>query len=329
MSAPDLLSAVLHPGGAGAPEVSAAPRDRQQVQALAQEFESMLLLQVMRQVRETLSAWGGDDEGGQGDVLSGDLGPLSDTLDGELARYLSKSGGLGLSPYLANSLSKIPGAAPTAPPDPLLLSPAVPAAVASAVAMPDPAAVPATFAPAELVSPASRSILPSLATDGVPEAAQPGKTDSAVPFANPVVTSPFGWRSDPLTHAPRFHEGVDIRAAYGQNVPAAAAGRVTLAREQGDYGLTVVISHPDGFQTRYAHLSSINVTEGDQVTANQTIGLVGRSGRATAPHLHFELTHNGVRVDPTSSVQGRAFKESAARADLTSSSPSTRLAATE
>lgn len=317
MSTTNLLSAVLGPATAGAPDVSATPRDREQVQALAQEFESMLLLQVMRQVRETLTSWGSDDEGGQGDVLGGDLGPLSDTLDGELARYLSKSGGLGLAPYLSDSLSKIAGTGSTVPqatalPSIVPVDVVAPAALAPSVT--SPLVVAPVSAPAAAVTPAAE-----LGPAGV----------SAVPYSNPIVTSPFGWRTDPLDHSSRFHQGVDIRAAYGENVPAAAAGRVVLAREQGDYGLTVVIAHPNGFQTRYAHLSSINVADGDQVAENQTIGLVGRSGRATGPHLHFELTHNGERVDPTSVVQGRAFKESMVRADSTSSSTSTRLASTE
>lgn len=133
-----------------------------------------------------------------------------------------------------------------------------------------------------------------------------------------VITSPFGWRVDPLQHTPRFHNGIDIRAAYGQPVPAAADGRVAVAREQGGYGLTVVIQHANGFQTRYAHLSALSVTEGETVSEQQIVGLAGRSGRATGPHVHFEVTRAGQRLDPSAVVQSRAFKKTVARADFRS-----------
>jgi murein DD-endopeptidase MepM/ murein hydrolase activator NlpD len=116
------------------------------------------------------------------------------------------------------------------------------------------------------------------------------------------VSSAYGWRSDPFSGALRYHQGVDFKAAYGQQVPAAADGRVVESGEKGAYGLTVVVEHADGVRTRYAHLSSLAVTSGDRVLQGQEIGRVGQSGRATGPHLHFEVMQNGKRVDPTTVV---------------------------
>jgi murein DD-endopeptidase MepM/ murein hydrolase activator NlpD len=113
------------------------------------------------------------------------------------------------------------------------------------------------------------------------------------------VTSGFGWRADPLHGAARFHRGVDIRAAYGQDVPAAAPGRVVSAGGEGAYGQTVVIEHAGGLRTRYAHLSTTLVAAGDEVQEGQRVGQAGRSGRATGTHLHFEvMTASGEPLNP-------------------------------
>jgi murein DD-endopeptidase MepM/ murein hydrolase activator NlpD len=108
----------------------------------------------------------------------------------------------------------------------------------------------------------------------------------------------------------KFHAGVDLRAAYGTEVPAAAAGEVTFAGDQTGYGTTVVVRHGDGFETRYAHLSSSEVQAGDQVQAGQSVGRVGNSGRSTGAHLHFEVRRNGQQVDPAEVTGSRtaAFK---------------------
>ena len=113
------------------------------------------------------------------------------------------------------------------------------------------------------------------------------------------VTSAFGWRRDPFTNRLKFHQGVDLRAAYGQEVQAAGAGKVVFSGEQGGYGTSVVIEHRDGTRTRYAHLSAVTVGKGDEVSAGETVGRAGRSGRATGTHLHFEVIgRDGRRVEP-------------------------------
>jgi murein DD-endopeptidase MepM/ murein hydrolase activator NlpD len=81
-------------------------------------------------------------------------------------------------------------------------------------------------------------------------------------------------------------------------VPSAAAGRVVSSGTRGGYGLSVVVEHAPGLQTRYAHLSASLVRVGDEVSAGQPVGRAGRSGRATGPHLHFEVIQDGQRIDP-------------------------------
>jgi murein DD-endopeptidase MepM/ murein hydrolase activator NlpD len=131
----------------------------------------------------------------------------------------------------------------------------------------------------------------------------PADSDGDEPVAVPLptdarLTSHFGWRHDPFTGHARFHGGVDVRAAYGSDVPTAAAGRIVSTGTQGGYGLTVVVEHAPGLRTRYAHLSASLVRVGDEVTAGQSIGRAGHSGRATGPHLHFEVIQDGQRIDP-------------------------------
>jgi murein DD-endopeptidase MepM/ murein hydrolase activator NlpD len=128
-----------------------------------------------------------------------------------------------------------------------------------------------------------------------------------------AVTSGFGWRRDPIDGRVRFHKGIDLHAAYGVPVTTPAAGRVVFAGTHGGYGMTVVVEHPGGVRTRYAHLSLAEVSEGDEVRAGQVIGRTGQSGRATGPHLHFEVLAGGEPVDPQPWL--RSLKHTAVSAD--------------
>jgi murein DD-endopeptidase MepM/ murein hydrolase activator NlpD len=109
---------------------------------------------------------------------------------------------------------------------------------------------------------------------------------------NAPVTSPFGWRWG------RMHEGLDLGAAYGTPIVAAAAGTVIYAGWLGGYGNLTVIDHGGGLATAYGHQSQIAVSSGQQVTQGQVIGNVGSTGHSTGPHLHFEVRVNGQPVDP-------------------------------
>ena len=114
------------------------------------------------------------------------------------------------------------------------------------------------------------------------------------------VTSGFGRRVHPLTRERRMHTGVDLRAAEGVPIRAAAEGVVREARRKGGYGNFVEIDHGDGTSTVYAHASRLVVKPGQHVERGDTLGLVGHTGHTTGPHLHFELRRHGHPVDPTS-----------------------------
>jgi murein DD-endopeptidase MepM/ murein hydrolase activator NlpD len=155
-----------------------------------------------------------------------------------------------------------------------------------------------------------RPYVPGLALMAKPVRA-PESTDKEGPdrildkLMRPVpgrCTSNFGQRKNPLSRRGtiRKHNGIDLRAVHGQPVIAAMDGRVVRARRSKGYGKAIYINHGDGVQTRYAHLSEIGVDHGQRVKAGEIIGRVGKTGRATGPHLHFEVRIGGAAIDPMS-----------------------------
>jgi murein DD-endopeptidase MepM/ murein hydrolase activator NlpD len=120
------------------------------------------------------------------------------------------------------------------------------------------------------------------------------------PLARMQVTSPFNSaRFHPILHRVLPHLGVDLAAGHGTPVRAAADGSVTWAGPKGGYGNLVEITHPNGYATRYGHLSSISpLRPGTLVRQGEVIGYVGATGLATGPHLHYEVRRKGVPVDP-------------------------------
>ncbi len=118
------------------------------------------------------------------------------------------------------------------------------------------------------------------------------------PLAFGRTSSSFGNRLDPFNRHLSFHPGVDLVAPTGTPILAAAGGRVIHAGPMPGYGNTVEIDHGNGFITRYAHASKIEVRVGQQVEPRETIAEVGSTGRSTGPHLHFEVRVGGKPVDP-------------------------------
>lgn len=98
--------------------------------------------------------------------------------------------------------------------------------------------------------------------------------------------------------ADETHPGIDIAIALGTPIRASGGGIVTRTGSDAEYGLFVLLTHPDGYQTRYGHASRLLVADGDEVNAGQVIALSGSTGRSTAPHLHFEIRRNGRSIDP-------------------------------
>lgn len=295
------------PGAAAAPPSgdAASAREREKVAELAREFEAFFILQMVRQMRQSML----DDEHGQG--LGAET--MTDTMDVEFGRQLAATGGIGLARVLQEAIERQAGAGRAASAAPAAGGEGRTAAALPSMAATRGAAVPAARrAVAGAVSESLANVdaaswravrrggASETAPAVVPSAALHASAEApAVPL--PVassVSSAFGWRSDPFHGATRFHAGVDIRAAYGREVPAAGSGQVVFSGAQGGYGNTVVIEHPGGVRTRYAHLSSIQVEVGARVQAGTVIGRVGSTGRSTGPHLHFEVLQDGHPVDP-------------------------------
>ncbi|MGW1725817.1 M23 family metallopeptidase [Streptomyces sp. NPDC002306] len=122
------------------------------------------------------------------------------------------------------------------------------------------------------------------------------------PVGTLTVTSPFGSREHPLTGVTKLHTGVDFGAAQGVQVSAARAGRIEFAGTTTAYGNRVVIDHGTiggkRLETTYSHLSALQVTAGQTVSAGSPVGLVGSTGLSTGPHLHFEVLLDGQYTDP-------------------------------
>ena len=264
--------------------------EREKLGELAAQFESMLMLEMIKQMRKSLL-----DEGAEGEGLGNET--YSSTIDGELAMHLAKAGGMGLTPMMVEAWERqqaavAPGATPSS---------AAPAGIPTSVVT-----TAAALTPNVAVVSASR---PGHAATPTADAG----SGSAISLEMAgTVSSAYGWRKDPFRGQSKFHGGIDLAARYGTEVPAAAGGTVVTAEDQGGYGLTVVLRHRNGFETRYAHLSSLDVKAGETVVQGQQLGRVGSTGRSTGPHLHFEVTQAGRRVDPerfvrnlTSDIKGQ------------------------
>ena len=129
------------------------------------------------------------------------------------------------------------------------------------------------------------------------------------PAGRPVksgwMSSYFGRRTDPFTGKPANHRGVDFAGKEGAEVIAVADGVVTWSSSRYGYGELVEINHGNGYTTRYAHNSENLVEVGEVVRKGQTVALMGDTGRATGPNLHFEVLHKGQRVNPVKFIRQR------------------------
>jgi len=129
-----------------------------------------------------------------------------------------------------------------------------------------------------------------------------GAAANYMPSIWPVMgplSSGFGGRHNPFGGAGyEYHKGQDIAAQWGTPVIATADGVVVSARWHKGYGNGIYIDHGNGIETRYGHLSRIDVAEGQQIKRGQQIGLVGSTGRSTGPHLHYEVRINGEATNP-------------------------------
>lgn len=127
------------------------------------------------------------------------------------------------------------------------------------------------------------------------------------PFASPVshlrITSPFGMRVHPVRRVRRMHTGVDLAGSSGQRISATADGTVTFAGRQRGYGNIVIIRHDFGLETRYAHLRSISVQNGQRVSRGDRVGGMGSTGVSTGVHLHYEIRVGDRPINPMTYIR--------------------------
>jgi murein DD-endopeptidase MepM/ murein hydrolase activator NlpD len=116
------------------------------------------------------------------------------------------------------------------------------------------------------------------------------------------IGSLFGYRRDPFTRRARFHSGVDIKAKTGDPVGSSQSGIVQFAGWYHGYGNLVIVDHGGGVTTYYAHLSGFQLGVGDRVDRGTVVGYAGSTGRATSPHLHYELRIDGTAINPFQQV---------------------------
>lgn len=146
--------------------------------------------------------------------------------------------------------------------------------------------------------PAARAVA-TVQNGAGPAAVAVGLTDPRRRADRPQpLSSPFGWRADPILGTQRMHAGVDMAAPAGTAVVAASPGTVAVAGWVSGYGNCVVVDHGGGMQTRYAHLMQIAVGAGQPVQPGTVLGMVGSTGRSTGPHLHYEVRVNGRPINP-------------------------------
>jgi murein DD-endopeptidase MepM/ murein hydrolase activator NlpD len=261
-------------------EVSPEETKRADAKKAAQQLEAFFVRKLLSEAMpEGSAALGGNGVG---------AGTFRSMFDEAMADQITAGGGFGMADQFAKQLGDDPT---TTTVQALMDGP-----------------LPMHRAPPAIPMPAAEVIARHQAT-------MAGSGDShgarfAMPIEGARFSSSFGPRIDPVdrtTHS--MHAGLDLRGAMGTPVGAAAEGVVTRAEMAGTYGNLVVIKHPDGLETRYAHLSAIEVRKGDTVTAGQEVGKVGSTGHSTGPHLHFEVRQDGKPIDPKpllDQTQGRS-----------------------
>ncbi|HIZ50538.1 MAG TPA: M23 family metallopeptidase [Candidatus Pseudomonas excrementavium] len=119
-----------------------------------------------------------------------------------------------------------------------------------------------------------------------------------IPVHAGYISSGFGRRTDPITRRSAMHSGLDFAAPRGTAIHALGAGVVTFSGRRGAYGNMIEISHAGGYKTRYAHAQELQVKKGELVKKGQQVATVGSTGRSTGPHLHLEVYHNGMAINP-------------------------------
>jgi peptidoglycan hydrolase FlgJ len=253
-----------------------------ELRKVTQEFEAVFVGYLLRVMRSTVDSSEEESE-------SLGKGIYMEMFDQEIALHIARNRSLGIGEMMFRQLvgdGNLQGDPSHAPGN-----------ISSANSIPSDSTVGPGQKKDSIETVPSVSLFRSGSSDQVPSA------DENKRLAQPVEgvwSSHFGARRDPFTHRIRFHHGVDLAAVTGSEIKAAQAGTVAFSGVLSGYGNTVILEHRDGYRTLYAHAAQTLVSAGDEVQAEQVIGLVGNSGRSTGSHLHFELQRDGEAIDPTS-----------------------------
>jgi murein DD-endopeptidase MepM/ murein hydrolase activator NlpD len=242
--------------------------DRAQLREASQDFEAMFINMLMKEM------WPEEEEGeglfNDGSTASG---IYRDMFNTELSRVMSRSGQLGLAETIEQQVAEMLG-----------------------LKEGENGIIPGEVLERALPQPIRRGV--ARVYEAVEQSAAGAAERLLRPLTDGWISSGYGMRKDPLDGELRQHNGVDIAASEGTPVKAAADGVVTFSGRQPGYGNMVIIEHAGGIETRYAHNSDNYVRKGEVVEKGQVIAAVGESGRATGPHLHFEVRKDGVAEDP-------------------------------
>jgi murein DD-endopeptidase MepM/ murein hydrolase activator NlpD len=160
-------------------------------------------------------------------------------------------------------------------------------------------------------SPEAAVAHPDAGPSTFPAAAHPGGAQHSQAHDIGSVTSGFGQRIHPIDGTLDFHAGIDLRAPEWAPIHAAMNGVVRSAGPRGGYGNAVEIDHGGGVSTLYAHASALSVKPGDVVSAGESLGEVGQTGKTTGPHLHFEVRAQGKAIDPKKALNAYGIRAEA------------------
>lgn len=129
-------------------------------------------------------------------------------------------------------------------------------------------------------------------------AGEPRYEERAATSSNVKINSDFGYRRDPFTRRSKFHSGIDLKARWGDALGASHKGTISFVGWHRGYGNLIIVDHGGGVSTYYAHLSRFQLNVGDKVSRGTIVGYAGSTGRATSPHLHYEVRFEDNPVNP-------------------------------
>jgi len=252
------------------------------IDTVAKDMESLFLRQMIKTMRQ---ASGVSQDKGFGSNM------YSDMFDMELANVMSERG-IGVKEVFARQLNRQAGISESKAPIPSFNNQLYNISIKESVQSQAKASYQQeikSYDTAKIIKDLDKSISESV------DKAQPWNVGLPIKGA---ISSEYGMRVHPISGELKFHHGMDIAANEGTPIHPVKAGEVIFSGEQRGYGNVVIIKHADGYITKYAHCQKNLVSKGDMVGVDTEIGLVGSTGYATGPHLHFEVAHNGKSMNP-------------------------------